>query len=69
MVDLESVSLFPKETMRTILDNDVEYKKTPFLFLMASYVRNEAMDWASEYFKYIDKRQKGSWMIYCFEYI
>ena len=52
-----------------VLNNDEYYKKTAFLYLMASYVRNEAMDWASENFKYIDKRQKGSWMIYCFEFI
>ena len=55
--------------MLMILNNDKYYKKTAFLYLMASYVRNEAIDWASENFKYIDKRQKGSWMVYCFEYI
>ena len=64
---MESVSLFSPKAMDLILEDDEKYKKTPFLFLIASHSRNQTMEWASKNFKYLDKRKMGSWMIYCFE--
>ena len=43
------------------------YQKTPFLFLIASLNRNEALKWADENFKYENKIKTGSWMVYKFK--
>ena len=67
IVDLESVSFYNQETLNKIASNDELYKKTPFLYLIASYTRNGAMEWANKNYKYLSKKQAGSWMIYCFE--
>ena len=66
VVDLETVSLFPDKNLFN-LTNSERYEKTPFLYLIASYVRNKVMFWAGENFDYLGKIQKGSWMIYSFE--
>ena len=69
MVDLETVSIFSQTALKDICSNDEEYKKTPFLYLISSLVRNKAIEWADNNFKYISKKQTGAWMVYCFEYI
>ena len=69
IVDLESVSIFNQDALKKIINDDEKYNKTPFLYLMASYVRNEAMSWADRNFKYLKKEKTGNWVIYCFEYI
>ena len=38
-----------------------KYAKTPFLFLLASYSRNEANKWAIDNLRYIDKREKKNY--------
>ena len=43
------------------------YKEIPFLYLIASYSRNEAMDWAIKNFSYEGKIKKGAWIIYKFK--
>ena len=67
VVDLESVSIYSDEMLLNLIKSE-KYDKIPFLFLIASLNRNRAMDWASENFRYVDKRKKGAWMVYCFEY-
>ncbi|MBQ8635805.1 hypothetical protein IJ425_06605 [bacterium] len=49
-----------------IVSDDEKYKKTPFLFLIASLVRNEVMDCANDNLKYIGKTKIGSWVVYSF---
>ena len=65
-MDLESVSLFNEYGIKTILEDKNRYKKTPFLFLMASLSRNEAIKWANERFVYKNKNKKGAWTVYEF---
>ena len=69
IVDLESVSLFNEETIINKASDDKEYYKTPFLYLIFSYVRNQALNWADKKYKYIGKKRTGSWMIYKFSHI
>jgi len=66
VVDLESVSIFPDENLYNLAKSE-RYKKTPFLYLVSSYVRNKSLDHIYENLKYISKKQTGSWMVYCFE--
>lgn len=67
IVDLETVSIFPPENLKNIAQDNQKYSKTPFLYLISSYVRNKSLDWANLNLEYKNKTQKGSWMIYCFE--
>lgn len=66
IVDLESVSFLDDERIVTIASDDKEYHKMPFLYLVSSYLRNQAIMWASEKYRYIEKKQTGSWMVYKF---
>lgn len=68
IVDLESVSIFPDENLINLTQGE-RYKKTPFLYLISSYMRNKSIYYANKNLKYIAKKQTGSWMIYCFEKI
>ena len=67
IVDLESVSIFSQKRLDEILFNEEEYKKTPFLYLISSYSRNRALEFADDNLNYIGKTKAGSWMIYSFE--
>ena len=69
VVDLESVSLYSDEQMKNLLADDEKYNKTPFLFLIASYMRNRSLDWAARNFLYQGKIKIGSWMVYSFKKI
>jgi hypothetical protein len=69
IVDLESVSLFNEYGIETVLKDEKRYKKTPFLFLIASLNRNEAIKWADSRFVYKDKIKTGAWMVYRFDCI
>ena len=66
VVDLESVSLYSDEQMKNLLSDEEKYKKTPFLFLIASYMRNKSLDWAARNLLYQGKIKTGSWMVYSF---
>ena len=67
VVSLDTVSLFPPENLKRIALDDEKYKKTPFLYLISSFVRNESLAWAYKNLSYVDKREIGSWIVYCFE--
>lgn len=67
IVDLESVSFFNQETLNRLTKENNRYKEIPFLYLIASYSRNEAMNWAIKNFSYEGKIKKGAWMIYKFK--
>ena len=49
-----------------IASNDLEYYKMPFLYLVFSYVRNQAIDWADKNYVFVSKQKTGSWMVYKF---
>ncbi len=66
VVDLESVSLFNSYGLETIAKDDSRYKKTPFLFLIASLNRNEALNWANEKLVFENKTKLGDWTVYKF---
>lgn len=66
VVDLESVSLFNSYGLKTIANDEARYKKTPFLFLIASLNRNEALDWANEKYSFENKIKIGDWTVYKF---
>lgn len=44
--------------------DDTKYHKIPFLYLTASYLRNQAIKWADEKYVYKGKMSRGSWMVY-----
>ena len=67
IVDLETVSLFSDNALKTLAQDEEKYTKIPFLYLIASYNRNKSLIWAHQNFKHIEKIKKGSWMIYSFE--
>jgi len=64
IVELTTVSTLNPNYMQRL--NDEEYKKTPFLYLLSSYVRNSTLDWADKNLNYVDKRKKYSWEVYKF---
>ena len=66
IVDLESVSLYSDEQMKNLLSDEEKYNKTPFLFLIASYMRNRTLDWAASNLMFQGKIKKGYWMVYSF---
>lgn len=66
IVDLETVSFFNQEDIINIASDNSKYYKIPFLYLLSSYVRNQAIDWADNKYTYIEKQEIGSWMIYKF---
>ena len=67
IVDLETVSIFPPQNLLRVVSDKQKYEKTPFLYLISSYVRNKSLDFASKNLTYLDKKRKGSWQIYCFQ--
>jgi len=67
IVDLESVSFLTQDTVSNISSDDKRYYKTPFLYLVSSYSRNQAISWANKKYSYIGKNKKGFWMIYKFK--
>ena len=69
VVDLESVSLYSQQQLFNLASDDKKYYSIPFLYLIASYSRNKALEWADTRLEYIKKKQTGSWTIYCFEKI
>ena len=68
VVDLESVSFFNSERLRNIALDSSRYEKIPFLFLVASYLKNSSLSWANSRLKFQEDKNIGSWHIYKFQY-
>lgn len=68
IVDLTTVSIFNESYLKKLAQDEKQYKKTPFLYLLFSYTRNYSINWANKNLNYADKRKKGSWIIYKFVY-
>lgn len=67
MVDLSSVSFFSENNIKNISNDKEKYEKTPFLYLVSSYMKNASLAWANENLKFKEMRNSGMWNIYCFE--
>lgn len=67
IVDLESVSIFSNNALKNLVQDNEKYQKTPFLYLIASYIRNKSLFWAYQNLKFNHRIKKGSWMVYSFE--
>ena len=63
---MQTVSILNKQTVADIASDDNRYYKMPFLYLVSSYVRNQAMEWADKKYNYLEKKDTGSWVIYKF---
>lgn len=61
IIILNDVAMYSPTHMRVIIGNDREYKKTPFLFLVFSYLKNEILKECLENLKILRIEQKGSW--------
>lgn len=67
IIDLETVSFLNEKTLIEKASDDEKYYKMPFLYLIAAYVRNQAIKWADKKYTYIEKKNIGNWMIYKFQ--
>lgn len=65
IVDLTTVSFFDSKTLKNIASSNV-YKKTPFLYLVSSYMKNSAIASAGNRLKLVDKKTSYDWDIYMF---
>ncbi|MBR2069018.1 MAG: hypothetical protein IJ877_04565 [Candidatus Gastranaerophilales bacterium] len=66
LVDLESVTFLNEDSIIKTASVDEKYFKMPFLYMISSYMRNQAINWANEKYVYQGKKKIGSWMIYKF---
>lgn len=66
VVILNSVAMYSPTQMQSITNNDKEYKKIPFLFLVFSYIKNETLKECLENLQILRIEQKGSWLTVTF---
>jgi len=66
IIDLTSVSFFNSDRLKNISNNENEYNKIPFLYLISSYLKNSAISIAYDRLKFIDKKSNYDWDIYSF---
>lgn len=66
IVVLNDVAIYSPLQMDVILGNDKDYKNTPFLFLVFSYVKNETLKECLQTLHILKIEQKGSWSIITF---
>lgn len=67
VVDLTSVSFFSPGDFREILNNNDQYYKIPFLYLVSSYTRNYVVEEALKRLRLNGHYTTGAWLIYVFE--
>lgn len=66
VVVLRDVALYSPTQMHVLLNDDKEYEKTPFLFLIFSQLRNEILNDCLKYFQLQRVEEKGSWLVITF---
>jgi len=64
---LESVSFLSNEKIQEIVDDDEKYKKTPFIFLVFSSLKNSILYSFKNDFKIDSITQSGDWSLFVFE--
>lgn len=69
LVSLDSVAFIDEPTMKKIVEDDTRYSKTPFLFLIFSFIKNDIKNQADLNLKMIYQEQKGKWSIMVWEKI
>lgn len=67
VVDLTSVSFFPKNIVRQIAQNDHIYKSTPILYIAMSYAKEFTLNKARNELQYDGYYNTGAWRIYVFK--
>lgn len=67
LVDFSPVSMFSKNGINQIVEDEDKYKETPFLFLVFSYIRNYIVDKSSVVLSLNDVVEYKSWRIFVFE--
>lgn len=67
IVLLKNVSFFDEKQMKEITSNYVTYHKTPFLFMVFSYVKNNSISIAKKYLKLQLITEGGDWVLVVFE--
>ncbi len=67
LVLLNSVSMLPPNYLKQIAQNDKSYKKTPFLFLVFSHLRNETIETIVRELTLIKSEAKGDWICLTFK--
>lgn len=67
VVILNDVSTYSPTEMQFLFNNDKEYQKAPFLFLVFSYLKNKELDEALKSLKILRIEQKGSWTVVTFQ--
>ena len=63
MIVLNSVSLYSPDKLGVILNNETLYSKTPFLFLVFSYIQKETFENLAKRLAVTHIEQKGKWTI------
>lgn len=67
VVILKDVAMYSPMQMQVILGSEKEYNKTPFLFLVFSYLRNETLKDCLENLRIMRIEEKGSWSVITFK--
>lgn len=62
IVVLNAVAAYSPVKMQSIVQNEGEYKNTPLLFLVFSYIKNQSLEECLEKLQILKIEQKGSWM-------
>lgn len=66
VVILNDVAIYSPTQMQVLIGDNKEYKKTPFLFLIFSYLKNEILKECLENLQILRIEQKGSWSVITF---
>lgn len=67
VVILNDVAMYSPMQIQALADNEKEYKKVPFLFLVFSQLKNETLHDCLKDFKILRIEQKGSWSVITFQ--
>lgn len=67
IIVLKNVCFISKNKMTQVALNPEEYNKTPLMFLVFSYIKNNSIDLASKYLKPDAIYESGDWVIVVFE--
>ena len=63
LVILDSVSFYSPEEMGEIVQNETMYNKTPFLFLVFSYLKKETFEYLIQKYEITQIERKGKWTV------
>lgn len=67
MVVLNDVAMYSPVQMHVLLNDEKKYQKTPFFFLVFSYLKNETLEESLKSLQILRFEQKGSWSVITFK--